>query len=175
MGIKNKSMDEESLSITDGHFSEEEMRASAAEAAAELGDLVAGRGLEHILDEPMPGKDEASDHFSRLADEYNFVAASIPEAAATHMHFGKLFLICGMYEQAAVALDRAVALKPHSADARCLYGRALASLNRVAEAREQYQRACALDPRLVEARFDLEVLTIRGEARASSADEAALN
>jgi tetratricopeptide (TPR) repeat protein len=168
-------MSEGTVSITDSHFSDDEMRASAAEAAAELGELVADRGLEHLFDEPTPGREQSGDEFTRLANEYNYVAASAPEAAFAHTHFGKLFIICEMYEQAAVALERAVTLRPDSADARCLYGRALAALNRLDEARQEYVEACQLDPRLFESQFELEVLNFRIEAREGAAGGASRN
>jgi Flp pilus assembly protein TadD len=60
-----------------------------------------------------------------------------------------------MYEQAAVALERAVSLRPDSADALCLYGRALAALDRLDEAREAYLSAVRLDGRLWESHFEL--------------------
>lgn len=163
-------MAEQPESYTDAHFSDEEMRATAAEAEMELGELAAQRGLEYLYEEPRPGEERAGDRFAQLADEYNYVASSAPEAATAHIHYGKQFIICGMYEQAATALERAIQLRPESADAHCLYARALVGLGRDDEARAHYAEACRRDVRLFESRFELEMLRVRAGVRPGLAE-----
>lgn len=165
----------EDTSITDQNFTGEEMRASEAEADAALREQRAEKGLEYLADSPAPGTEEGHDKFSRLAAEYNWVAGVAPKVPAPHIYFGKKFIICGMWRQAATALERAVKLKPEDADAHCLYARALAMCDQLDAARAEYLTACRLDSRLLEARFEKEIVEIRIEEGKRRREMAALN
>lgn len=161
--------------ISDGAlFSEEEMRATAAEASDELRDLMSRRGLEYLSDEPPLGEEPSSDEFGRLVEEYDYVADSAPEAFSAHLHYGKLFIVCGSFERAVSALERAVSLKPESADAHCLLGRALLCLGRAEMAHAHYTTACRLDPTLFESAVEVEIAAARINSR-EGADESAAN
>ncbi len=149
--------------MEDVNITDEEIKEAEAEAAFEYAELHAREGLEHIAAFGAPGPEAGHDKFSRLAEEYNWVVGVAPFAVSPHLHFGKLFVICGMYPQAVVALARAVKLKPDDSDAHCLYARSLAMTDKLEEALTEYTTACQLDPRLLEARFEREIVQIRIE------------
>jgi predicted TPR repeat methyltransferase len=64
----------------------------------------------------------------------------------------------GRLAHAAVALERAIALRPDDAEAHCRLGDVLVDLERVRDARRAFERALRIDPRRQEARLMLDAL-----------------
>lgn len=93
----------------------------------------------------FPGLSDA-DRYSQARDALNTALVLDDQSAETYATLGYLETWLGDRSEAETLFQKAIGLRPNSADAHYVYGRYLAEESRYADALEYLQRALELDP-----------------------------